>query len=63
MNLIEKIENDKINLTSQLEKERQRFRLNNQRYARWLMQNNYRFMELKATLKKTTNVTNVTGED
>lgn len=60
MNLIEKIEDEKNNLVTQLEKERQRFRLNNERYARWLMQNNYRFMELKASFNKKTNLT---GED
>jgi predicted RNase H-like nuclease (RuvC/YqgF family) len=52
MNLIEKIETEKRHLFSQLEKEKQQLRLNNQRYAKWLMQNNYRFMELQANLKK-----------
>ena len=52
MNLIEKIETEKRNLFGQLEKEKQQLRLNNQRYAKWLMQNNFRFMELQANLKK-----------
>lgn len=46
MNLIEKIENDKREILSQLEKEKHRLKLNNQRYAKWLMENNYRYMEL-----------------
>jgi len=52
MNLVEKMENEKRSLFNQLEKEKEQLKLNNQRYAKWLMQNNYRYMELQANLKK-----------
>mgnify|MGYP000947701188 CR=1 FL=1 len=55
MNLIEKIENEKRNILNQWEKEKQRLRLDNQRYAKWLMENNYRYMELKASLEVANN--------
>ncbi len=61
MNLIEKIENDKREIQVQLEKEKQKLKHNNQRYAKWLMENNSRYMELKHYLQKTTN--NITRED
>lgn len=56
MNLVEKIENEKRNLFVQLEKEKHQLKLSNQRYAKWLMQNNYRYMELQANFKKTNNL-------
>ncbi|HHY05423.1 MAG TPA: translation initiation factor 2 [Clostridia bacterium] len=56
MNLVEKIENEKKILFVQLEKEKQQLKLSNQRYAKWLMQNNYRYMELQANFKKTNNL-------
>ncbi|MGI6588248.1 MAG: translation initiation factor 2 [Peptococcia bacterium] len=56
MNLVERIENEKKSLFKQLEKEKQQLRLNNRRYAKWLMQNNYRYIELQANFKKTNNL-------
>lgn len=61
MNLIEKIESDKREIQIQLEKEKQKLKLNNQRYAKWLMENNSRYMELKHYLQKTTD--NIIRED
>lgn len=48
MNLIEKIEREKRIALSQLEKENKRLQQSNQRYAKWLMKNNIRFVEMQA---------------
>ena len=47
MNLIEKIEREKRNALSQLEKENKRLQHNNIRYAQWLMKNNNRLVEMQ----------------
>ncbi len=49
MNLIEKIEREKNYNIEQLEKENKRLQINNKRYARNIMKNNSRFMELSQT--------------
>ncbi|HOB81869.1 MAG TPA: translation initiation factor 2 [Peptococcaceae bacterium] len=57
MNLIEKIESDKREILTQLEKEKHKLKMNNQRYAKWLMEKNSRYMQLQQSLQKTNNVT------
>ncbi len=48
MNLLEKCEREKRLVSSQLEKENKRLQMNNVRYARWLMKNNIRIVELQS---------------
>lgn len=55
MNLVEKLEKERNASLHELEKENRRLQLNNRRYARWLMNNNLRFIELAAK--------NISGED
>jgi len=56
MNLIEKIESDKKEILRQLEKEKHKLKLNNQKYAKWLMENNSRYMELIHQVNKANDI-------
>lgn len=47
MNLIEKIERDKATTISRLEKENKKLTLTNKKYARWLMESNYRLRQIE----------------
>jgi predicted RNase H-like nuclease (RuvC/YqgF family) len=45
MNLIEKIEKDKLGFLRRLEKENRKLQLNNYRYAQWLLRKNRQIVE------------------
>lgn len=45
MNLIEKIEREKKSVVGRLEKENRKLLTSNQRYAKWLLRNNFKDME------------------
>jgi len=60
MTLIERIESEKKDLLNQQEEQTRKLRLDNLRYAKSLMQNNCRYVELITNLKEG-NV--LTGED
>lgn len=51
MNLIEKIEKDKLGFLNRLEKENRKLQLNNYRYAQWLLSKNRQIVELKSKLQ------------
>ncbi len=51
MNLIEKLEKEKANLTSRLEKENKKLHCANYRYARWLLRKNSQIVELEMKLR------------
>jgi predicted RNase H-like nuclease (RuvC/YqgF family) len=51
MNLIEKIEKDKLGFLKRLEKENRKLQLNNYRYARWLLRKNRQIVELESKLQ------------
>ncbi len=51
MNLIEKIEKDKLGFLSRLEKENRKLQLNNYRYAQWLLNKNRQIVELESKLQ------------
>ncbi|MFA5881159.1 MAG: translation initiation factor 2 [Eubacteriales bacterium] len=52
MNLIERIENDKWDLLSKLEKENKKLQYNNSRYARTLLRKNRQIIEMETKLQK-----------
>lgn len=52
MNLIEKIEKDKLGFLSRLEKENRKLQLNNYRYAQWLLRKNRQIVELESKLQE-----------
>ncbi|PKM42861.1 MAG: translation initiation factor 2 [Firmicutes bacterium HGW-Firmicutes-8] len=52
MNLIERIENDKWDLLSKLEKENKKLQYNNSRYARTLLSKNRQIIEMETKLQK-----------
>lgn len=52
MNLIEKIEKDRSNFVSRLEKENRKLHKDNYRYAQNLLQQNRRIVELQAKLER-----------
>ena len=52
MNLIERIENDKGDLLSKLEKENKKLQYNNSRYARTLLRKNRQIIEMETKLQK-----------
>jgi len=51
MNLIEKIEKEKLGFLRRLEKENRKLQLNNYRYARWLLRKNRQIVELESKLQ------------
>lgn len=53
MNLIEKIEKDKMCFLNKLEKENRKLHQNNYRYARWLLHKNRQIVELESKLHET----------
>ncbi len=52
MNLIEKIERDKWDILSKLEKENKKLQVNNSRYARTLLRKNRQIIEMETKLQK-----------
>lgn len=52
MNLIEKVEKEKIDLLSSLEKENKRLQLNNTKYANWLWNKNRKIIELESQINQ-----------
>ena len=54
MNLIEKIEKDKLGFLRRLEKENRKLQLNNYRYAQWLLRKNRQIVELESKLQEDT---------
>ncbi len=52
MNLIERIEKDKWNLLSKLEKENKKLQYNNSRYAQTLLRKNRQIIEMETKLQK-----------
>ncbi|OAT86767.1 translation initiation factor 2 [Desulfotomaculum copahuensis] len=52
MNLIEKMEKEKIYFQTRLEKENRKLHRDNYRYARWLLKKNLRIMELESRLQE-----------
>ncbi|MDD2553651.1 MAG: translation initiation factor 2 [Desulfotomaculaceae bacterium] len=53
MNLIEKIEKDRIGFLHRLEKENRKLHQDNYRYAKWLLHKNRRIVELESKLQDT----------
>ena len=51
MNLVEKLERDKSNFLSKLERENKKLHSANYRYARWLFKKNHQIVELESKLK------------
>lgn len=47
MNLVERIERDKAATISKLEKENKKLILSNKKFARWLMESNYKFRQME----------------
>lgn len=52
MNLIERIEKDKWELLSKLEKENKKLQINNSRYAQTLLRKNRQIIEMETKLEK-----------
>ncbi|MDD4047629.1 MAG: translation initiation factor 2 [Clostridia bacterium] len=52
MNLIERIEDEKNYILIKEEKEKKLLKINNQRYARQIMDKNYKYVKLKNSLSK-----------
>lgn len=53
MNLIEKIEKDKMGFLNKLEKENRKLHQDNYRYAKWLLHKNRQIVELESKLHDT----------
>ena len=52
MNLVERVEKDKWNLLSKLEKENKKLQYNNSRYARTLLRKNRQILEMETKLQR-----------
>jgi len=52
MNLIERVEKDKWDMLSKLEKENKKLQINNSRYARTLLRKNRQIIEMETKLQK-----------
>lgn len=52
MNLVEKLERERVRNLSRLEKENRRLQFSNKRYARLLMEKNRQLVEMKVRMEK-----------